>query len=83
MGTTDRAAAARRGSAIIRRSNICGQAQVEYILLIGLVIIFILIMLFNFRDSLNGFIGRVSAWIDGQDAPQPPPPPPPPAPAPP
>ncbi|MEO8216559.1 MAG: hypothetical protein ABI718_05710 [Acidobacteriota bacterium] len=66
----------KRNSSSIRRCRDAGQAQTEYILLIGLVIIFILVMLINFRDSLNGFTQRVTDWINGQTSPASAPPPP-------
>ena len=60
-----------------------GQAIAEYILLIGLIIIFIIVVLYEFRDSVDIYTNRVIAWIEGQETPpQPVAPPPTPAPRP-
>lgn len=45
-----------------------GQAQTEYILLIGLVSIFILMGLIGFRDAVSDFICRVTAFVSGEAA---------------
>ncbi|MEO8216500.1 MAG: hypothetical protein ABI718_05410 [Acidobacteriota bacterium] len=42
-----------------------GQAQVEYILLIGLIILFILIVLIDYREAVNRFICKVTIAIGG------------------
>jgi len=49
-----------------------GQASVEYILLIGLIVIFLIAALFVFRNSVIGFIGSVSEWFGGQAVTAPP-----------
>ncbi|MEO8218075.1 MAG: hypothetical protein ABI718_13420 [Acidobacteriota bacterium] len=46
-----------------------GQAIAEYILLIGLIILFMIVVLYEFRDSVNIYTNRVIAWIEGQDTP--------------
>jgi Flp pilus assembly pilin Flp len=46
-----------------------GQGMVEYILIIGLVVLFIVVIMIAFRDSVIGFINKVKAWIDGQSTP--------------
>jgi hypothetical protein len=45
------------------------QAQAEYILLIGLIILFIIVVLLQFRDSVNGYTSKVIAWLDGSALP--------------
>jgi Flp pilus assembly pilin Flp len=73
----------------MRTTRRYGQAQVEYILLIGLVCLFIIAALFWFRDAVVGYTGRVADWIGGggsmaqaQRPATPPPPPPSPSPTP-
>lgn len=46
-----------------------GQGMVEYILIIGLVVLFIVVVMIAFRDSVIGFINKVKAWIEGQSTP--------------
>ena len=46
-------------------SNRRGQAQVEYILLIGLVSLFILVALISFRESVIGFLCEVIVAVGG------------------
>lgn len=46
-----------------------GQGMVEYILIIGLIVLFIVVVLIAFRESVIGFINKVKAWIDGQSTP--------------
>jgi len=53
-----------------------GQAMVEYILLIGLIVIFLIVLLFQFRNSVIGFTGELVEWFERMSAPPPPPPPP-------
>jgi hypothetical protein len=43
-----------------------GQAQTEYILLIGLVSVLIILALFGYRDAVSVFICRVTAFISGE-----------------
>jgi Flp pilus assembly pilin Flp len=45
------------------------QGMVEYILIIGLIVLFIVVVLIIFRDKLNEFINKVIGWIEGQDVP--------------
>ena len=47
-----------------------GQGMVEYILIIGLIVLFIVVVLFLFRDAINGFINKAIGWIEGQDVPE-------------
>ena len=46
-----------------------GQGMVEYILIIGLVVLFIVVALVAFKDEVVGFIDKVKAWISGSDVP--------------
>jgi Flp pilus assembly pilin Flp len=46
-----------------------GQGMVEYILIIGLIVLFIIVALVLFKDSVVSFIGRVKGWIDGSNPP--------------
>ena len=43
-----------------------GQGQVEYILLIGLVCLFIVVALIWFRDAVADYTLRVADWIEGK-----------------
>jgi Flp pilus assembly pilin Flp len=42
-----------------------GQGMVEYILIIGLVVLFIIVAMVAFKDQVVGFIERVQTWIEG------------------
>jgi Flp pilus assembly pilin Flp len=46
-----------------------GQGMVEYILIIGLVVLFIIVALVAFKDEVVGFITKVQNWISGSDVP--------------
>ncbi len=46
-----------------------GQGMVEYILIIGLVVLFIVVALVAFKDEVVGFIDKVKGWISGQNPP--------------
>lgn len=46
-----------------------GQGMVEYILIIGLVVLFIIVALVLFKGSVVNFINKVIGWIDGQSTP--------------
>ncbi len=46
-----------------------GQGMVEYILIIGLVVLFIIVVLVIFKDAVVEFIGKVTTWIQGSDVP--------------
>lgn len=46
-----------------------GQGMVEYILIIGLVVLFIVVALVAFKDEVIAFIDKVKAWISGQEVP--------------
>jgi len=46
-----------------------GQGMVEYILIIGLVVLFIVVALVAFKDEVIAFIDKVKGWISGQDVP--------------
>jgi Flp pilus assembly pilin Flp len=48
-----------------------GQGMVEYILIIGLVVLFIIVALVLFKDSVVGFITKVNNWITGSNPPAP------------
>jgi Flp pilus assembly pilin Flp len=48
-----------------------GQGMVEYILIIGLIVLFIVVILIVFRKQLNNFLNKISAWIGGQSVPSP------------
>jgi Flp pilus assembly pilin Flp len=43
--------------------------MVEYILIIGLVVLFIVVALVAFKDEVVGFIDKVKSWISGSDVP--------------
>lgn len=49
--------------------NESGQGMVEYILIIGLIVLFIVVALVAFKDEVVGFIEKVQGWISGQDVP--------------
>jgi Flp pilus assembly pilin Flp len=44
-----------------------GQGMVEYILIIGLIVLFIIAALILFKDTVLVFIDKVKGWIDGKD----------------
>ena len=46
-----------------------GQGMVEYILIIGLIVLFIVVTLIAFRKEVSAFIDRVKAWISGANPP--------------
>lgn len=46
-----------------------GQGMVEYILIIGLIVLFIIVALVVFKDSVVSFINKVVGWINGQNTP--------------
>lgn len=46
-----------------------GQGMVEYILIIGLVVLFIVVALVAFKDEVIAFIDKVKSWISGADVP--------------
>lgn len=46
-----------------------GQGMVEYILIIGLVVLFIVVALVAFKDEVVIFIEKVQTWISGSDVP--------------
>jgi Flp pilus assembly pilin Flp len=46
-----------------------GQGMVEYILIIGLVVLFIIVAMVAFKDEVVAFIDKVKSWISGQDVP--------------
>jgi pilus assembly protein Flp/PilA len=46
-----------------------GQGMVEYILIIGLVVLFIVVALVAFKDEVVGFIDKVKGWISGASPP--------------
>lgn len=50
-------------------SDDSGQGMVEYILIIGLVVLFIIVALVAFKDEVIGFIDKVKSWISGADVP--------------
>jgi Flp pilus assembly pilin Flp len=50
-------------------SDESGQGMVEYILIIGLVVLFIIVALVAFKDSVLEFIEKVKGWIEGSDVP--------------
>ncbi len=41
-----------------------GQGMVEYILIIGLIVLFILVALFVFRNAISAFIAKVAGALD-------------------
>lgn len=47
-----------------------GQGMVEYILIIGLIVLFIVVILILFRDKIKEFINKVSGWIGKQSVPK-------------
>ena len=50
-------------------SDESGQGMVEYILIIGLIVLVIIVALFVFRNAIIGFINKVGAWLDSQNMP--------------
>lgn len=46
-----------------------GQGMVEYILIIGLVVLFIIVALVAFKEEVIGFIDKVKSWISGAEVP--------------
>ena len=56
---------------LLRRymSDDSGQGMVEYILIIGLVVLFIIVALVAFKDEVIGFIDKVKSWISGAEVP--------------
>ena len=46
-----------------------GQGMVEYILIIGLEVLFIIVALVAFKDEVIGFIDKVKSWISGAEVP--------------
>jgi Flp pilus assembly pilin Flp len=46
-----------------------GQGMVEYILIIGLIVLFIVVTLIAFRKEVSAFIERVTKWISGANPP--------------
>jgi Flp pilus assembly pilin Flp len=50
-------------------SDESGQGMVEYILIIGLIVLVIIVALFVFRDAIIGFINKVGGWLDQQTMP--------------
>ena len=46
-----------------------GQGMVEYILIIGLIVLFIIVTLVVFKDAVVTFIGKVTTWINGASTP--------------
>lgn len=50
-------------------SDDSGQGMVEYILIIGLIVLVIIVALYVFRDAVVNFINKVGSWLDGQSMP--------------
>lgn len=50
-------------------SDDSGQGMVEYILIIGLVVLFIVVLMIAFRKEVVRFIKDVTTWIQGAKAP--------------
>ena len=44
-------------------SDESGQGTMEYILIVGLIVIFLIVALYFFRDQLKAFIDKVADWI--------------------
>lgn len=44
-------------------SDESGQGTMEYILIVGLIVIFLILALYLFRDQLLSFIKKVQAWL--------------------
>jgi Flp pilus assembly pilin Flp len=40
-----------------------GQGTMEYILIVGLIVIFLIVALYFFRDQLKAFIDKIGDWI--------------------
>jgi Flp pilus assembly pilin Flp len=43
-----------------------GQGTMEYILIVGLIVIFLVTALYIFRDELKAFIEKVQVWLGQQ-----------------
>lgn len=50
-------------------SDESGQGMVEYILIIGLVVLFIIVAMVAFKDEVVTFIEKVKTWISGAEVP--------------
>ena len=46
-----------------------GQGMVEYILIIGLIVLFILVVLLLFRNAISAMLQKVIAVVKGQTGP--------------
>jgi Flp pilus assembly pilin Flp len=46
-----------------------GQGGVEYILIIGLIVLFIIVALVAFKEQVANFIKKVGTWIDNASTP--------------
>lgn len=44
-------------------SDESGQGTMEYILIVGLIVIFLIVALYFFRDQLKAFIDKVADWL--------------------
>jgi Flp pilus assembly pilin Flp len=57
---------------LLRRymSDDSGQGMVEYILIIGLVVLFIIVAMVAFKDEVIAFIDKVKTWISGASVPE-------------
>ena len=48
-------------------SDESGQGTMEYILIVGLIVIFLIVALYLFRNALGNFINKVSDWLSGAE----------------
>jgi Flp pilus assembly pilin Flp len=46
-----------------------GQGMVEYILIIGLIVLFIIVALIAFKDELLSFLDKIKTWLVGHPPP--------------
>ncbi|HVT45099.1 MAG TPA: Flp family type IVb pilin [Thermoanaerobaculia bacterium] len=46
-----------------------GQGMLEYILIVGLIVLVIIVALYAFRDAIKGFITKVTTWMNQQGTP--------------
>lgn len=44
-------------------SDESGQGTMEYILIVGLIVIFLIVALYFFRNNLKEFINKVADWL--------------------
>jgi len=46
-----------------------GQGMVEYILIIGLIVLFIIVVLIVFRNAIQTFLNKIIGWVTAASPP--------------